>query len=809
MSRANLGVQRRGRPGPGILAGVFIVGIILSVSGCGSADSESANGEAPLILSTGPRFGVYHQVAEDLRTAVNDDSIGLDLTLSPSNGSGENLQRLEEGLTDWAILQRDVAVDAYFRSENPFRDMRVLLPLFPESIQILVHSDQVSSGGTPTGLQELVERLRSGEIERIGVGPPGSGSNQTMKNILALYGVARDSDVYMEAPYDSCYSAFGAGSVDAIGVMVAFPFGAFDWEATDIRMVSMIPEDIARISGHLRDLDAVRIPQQTYSYAKREILTVGTWALLVGRMRPGRSMLDGASGEALLRVVARAAGSERFPALTPIAEAFRSSGGFRVDSIGGNWTLRSSTAVDRARFFRGLPIHEEIEEQLPGEIPTWLLWLVSVSVALFLAAGTIHHLRGDHHHLPDFLQYDDLRQYWLRYRHYLYGLAILLLVYVLVPNVILHFEREFAETHQVVSPFQNLGMLSALRWLVVLSVTGYTGGMFPVSPTAEIAATATMPLTWAGLGVAVVFEFYFIQRRKRRRSGMEPVDFENHVLICGWNDRVPKLVDKSIQAGEEFLRDDRARIVVLDSRFREPLENSPELKRLHRRHELEFIDGDAKDRRALDMANASEAKTIILVAEDRSTDADEKTLLRALTISRHCREKHDQHALDNIYIVAEVNDDQIREALFKADVNEVVCGPDVTENVLIQSTFNHGLSEILEELLNYNSANEFYLIDADRYEFLVGKRFDEALQTLREHDVLLVAIKIRFMENGTELIDQERIEKRLEDFSLDRQIITNPIYEGESAYRIREEDQLFVLAEDEHSIAENLASVTG
>lgn len=83
------------------------------------------------------------------------------------------------------------------------------------------------------------------------------------------------------------------------------------------------------------------------------------------------------------------------------------------------------------------------------------------------------------------------------------------------------------------------------------------------------------------------------------------------------------------------------------------------------------------------------------------------------------------------------------------------------------------------------------------------------MRELREHEVLLVAIKVGFQNGDGRLIDRERIERNLDELGLDRQIITNPIYEGESEYRIRAEDHLFVLAENAHSIEENLAPVTG
>lgn len=779
--------------------------LLLGASAC---EEPSPSQDSSLILSTGARVGVYHQVGEGLRRTAAADGALPKIALSPSEGSGANLGRLREGLADWAIIQRDVAVEAHFGQDAPFRDLRVLMPLFPEAVQILVRPGEEQgdgSGPEDGGLEVLVEDLRDGRIRRIAVGPPGSGSNRTLKNVLSLYGVPRDADFYREVPYDSAYRAFDAGEVDALGVVIAFPFETFEGFGEGLRMVSMSREDVDRITDHLRDLESVRVPAGSYPFLENDVRTVGTWALLVGRERPGRQLVGTGGGEALVRSVVRAARSDGEGGLRPVGHAFGPAGAFRVDSSGERWRLRTAPAVDRSAFFRGLPVHADLRDMLPdrGVTPWWWLALVGlVLVALF----TVHHLRGPHEHLHEHLEREDLEVYWVRYKHYLYGLAVLAAVYAIIPHLVLHFERAFGAAHRLTSPFQNLSVAEVRRWLLVLSVTGYSEGLFPISTWGKIAATATMPLTWAGLGLAVVAEFVFIQRRKRRRSGMEPVDFEGHVVVCGWNDRVPHLIRKTVAAGEEFLGDHRGRgVVVLDERFKPSLEASRELKKLHDREDLEFVAGDAKNREHLEMANVAQAGTIILVAEDRSRDADERTLLRALTISRHCREVADQPTLDNIYIVAEVNDPELRGSLLEADVNEVVCGPDFTENVLVQATYNHGLSEILDELLSYNAANEFYLIEAERYDLLVGKTFDEALRELREYGILLTGIKVVFRENGRDLIDRDRIGQRLNEMGLERQIITNPVYDGEMSYRIREDDEVFVLARDEASIDEALA----
>ena len=113
--------------------------------------------------------------------------------------------------------------------------------------------------------------------------------------------------------------------------------------------------------------------------------------------------------------------------------------------------------------------------------------------------------------------------------------------------------------------------------------------------------------------------------------------------------------------------------------------------------ELEFIAGDPKNMEALSSANVEKANAVILLAEDRSQEADERTLLRALAISRYCRQFNGQEMLDSIYIIAEINDPQFEDDLLQSDVNEVVCSSEMMEDVILQSSLNHGISEILNE----------------------------------------------------------------------------------------------------------------
>lgn len=290
---------------------------------------------------------------------------------------------------------------------------------------------------------------------------------------------------------------------------------------------------------------------------------------------------------------------------------------------------------------------------------------------------------------------------------------------------------------------------------------------------------------------------------------MKDITYSGHVVICGWNDRVPRIVERYLEAERYFETTRKSRrLVVLDSRFRDQLDHVRELERRHSRKELDFIDGEATNPGDLQKASIEKASTILLVADERTRIADERTQLRALAISRYCREKAHRLA-DQIYIIAEINNDEYRDSLLECDVNEVLCSTELAESIMVQSTFNHGLSDVLRELLSYNQVNEFYLVDASDYPWVEKKTFNEVLPVFRsEYKVLLVGIKVILLDENErkagrmrEVIDRGVLRDMLQKrFHIDRQILCNPLTVRENEYQIRKEDQLLVLAADEASV---------
>ena len=258
------------------------------------------------------------------------------------------------------------------------------------------------------------------------------------------------------------------------------------------------------------------------------------------------------------------------------------------------------------------------------------------------------------------------------------------------------------------------------------------------------------------------------------------------------------------------------------------LEKHKTIKELHSERKLHFVKGEIRDKLTLEKANIHKAKTVVLLAEDNSQKADEKTLLRALAITRFCRRKAIEkgertpndtafetydvgHYIDEIYIIAEINDKEFKNDLMEADVNEVIVSASYAKGVITQSILNHGISKVVDELLQFNEYNEFYTVDLtlERNQHLRGKTYDELLMPLRKQGILLVAIKVVYYneKDNKEIIDKETIARLLAAENLWRQIIVNPITHHETIRPTDGDDQLIVFSTDRKALKEQLAKV--
>lgn len=249
------------------------------------------------ILASGSESGIYYQTGEIIKNSCANTFKSLNIINVPTSGSLQNLEMLQDGLADFAILQRDVAVKYYYRSQSPIKNFEIVMPLFPEALQILIYG---KAGNVE--FSEFLKTIQNGEIKTLAIGSSDSTSNLTVRCILNLFGVNRPESFFDERPFKIVIDDLKKGNISALAFIIGYPLSQLDDEslAGKIGFVSMDESAVIHILTHLNNLDRIEFPNQIYPFLKGERNTsvcVGTWAFLVSRSGIMEQLNPGENGK--------------------------------------------------------------------------------------------------------------------------------------------------------------------------------------------------------------------------------------------------------------------------------------------------------------------------------------------------------------------------------------------------------------------------------------------------------------------------------------------------------------------------------
>ncbi len=181
-------------------------------------------------LSTGVTTGVYARYGQLLRAQLARDAPDLDMSLTPSVGSLENIRRLVAGEADFAIATAD-SIAAYRAEGGEGADLlRACARLYDDYLQLVVPAD--SPVRTTAELAGL----------RVGVGQDGSGVQLVTRELLGAAGLDMDRDVTaVRQGIDDMPRMLEAGRLDAFFWSGGLPTNAVTRLASrlDIRLVPL------------------------------------------------------------------------------------------------------------------------------------------------------------------------------------------------------------------------------------------------------------------------------------------------------------------------------------------------------------------------------------------------------------------------------------------------------------------------------------------------------------------------------------------------------------------------------------------
>lgn len=154
-------------------------------------------------IATGPSDGSYFQIAQDIKSVAAKE--GIDLQVSSTKGSLENIQLLGNGKVDLAIVQLDALrfVSDVLKQQKGldlFDNIRVVLNLYPEEIHVLSNNKEIQT------FYQL-------EGKRVSVGTEGGGTAVSAAVLFSMYDIK--ATVSFDA-FEEAVRKMEQGNLDAV-----------------------------------------------------------------------------------------------------------------------------------------------------------------------------------------------------------------------------------------------------------------------------------------------------------------------------------------------------------------------------------------------------------------------------------------------------------------------------------------------------------------------------------------------------------------------------------------------------------------
>lgn len=360
---------------------------------------------------------------------------------------------------------------------------------------------------------------------------------------------------------------------------------------------------------------------------------------------------------------------------------------------------------------------------------------------------------------------------------------IIFLVIITGAVVILLFEYKNTDSN-----IKNV--FDAIWWsLVTITTVGY-GDLVPITFWGRIIGIIFILMGFILFSIFTAFiASSFIDRKIKEGRGMSNIKEKQHILVCGWNSSVLKILDflKKVDPKE------KNPIVLLneldEGRISTIINHYPQL-------EIKFISGDYTNQEILIKANAKESKHIILLCDESKPNtipSDERTIIAS-------------HNIGFLKIKGKVSlqlkDQKYARNIRNRDIQNVVIFDELGGTMLATSTLNPVIPEFINEALNFKDGKGFSQTDIPK-EF-IGKTFLELFTFFKEkrEQILLgiVSIQAEFsidkvLSDDTSTIDQfikKQFELSKKKLKLDETKSLIKI-KPENSYQIQDNDQAIVI----------------
>ena len=258
---------------------------------------------------------------------------------------------------------------------------------------------------------------------------------------------------------------------------------------------------------------------------------------------------------------------------------------------------------------------------------------------------------------------------------------------------------------------------SPFWWAIVTMTTVGYGDFSPSTPEGRLFAVFIM---FAGIALVSLLtasiSSIYVAKRIREDKGLEKVNLNDHIVLCGWNENAESIIDSLRNLSEK-----NSLHLILVNEIHEDIVNH--LRNKYKDIDLYFVAGDFTSEEILKRASIEEAHTVIIIPnidDEKIGSPDEKTIFATLTI---------KSMSSSVRVVAYLMHRENLTHIRRANVDEVVLSDDFGAYMLASHVMDPGIPQTTKGLLNASSDERLRRVDIPSQ--FVGRSFDDLFEYFR------------------------------------------------------------------------------
>ena len=721
-------------------------------------------GKNTLILSTGTETGSYYPTGLAISQIV-ERSGEHKIDVIDSSGSDENLRELIDGNVNLAIVQADILHkfrfsqegEEYYKYKDRSQNIKTIVALFPEYIQILVRADD-----------DIINIFKL-DGEDVYIGKEKSGTRLNAIDILSFFGIKYTQKIGGEiTKFSEAVSALKNNKIRAI----------FDTSG----VFNKDPE--MRILPIDRDLARQFIKEYPY-YVHKNIETkingnvdlFVTRAILVAR--------ENSLSEYDANYIAREIFENQYDLEKNVdknVQFFYGDSMVRKISqnlhLGAkNYFLSKDIIANTGGAFYSVIAFSVIVVVIA--ISQWGKSL-KLSTKIFIRRLMLFRFKNI---TP--------KNIWIGFLNFItnsvwrIAVAFFFLALSIGISIILYYETAYSNLHDVENPFSGKGLWDVLYWVTTFGITGFNQDIYPNSLQAKISAIA-IPIV-AVFGAIFTMMFGFFQKSHRadkEQRGLDLPELGGHVIICGWNDRVPKLIR---EITSDFSPKKHIQVVVIA----EMDEEKPLEKYNFQRRRVYYLRGISSNYKILEKASLLNSSAAIIVADKNKVS---RRNLRGIYTNVAIRSLVDK-SIEEYKIISELYYPENKTYFVESGVTKMVCLEQTPIRFISHACVNPGISNIIIDLLSFGPPYQAKVVGLSDQLLkkvsskLIGRTLSETIMILRNSGLLLLslyrkhgesehsALELNFKETNSPYIINHENSDSIRISKNDKFLIVNPVTE--------------------------------